>query len=351
MANFVRALVGDFAGNVRGELAIMPEEISWVLNDVGRVRFRVGRRDEALQKGWLNFGNTILLQFENGLPVWGGVFDPPRDWDGTTVSVTAYSGEYLLSWRSTDKGRYFSGSSPGAIYSALIAEGNEVEATGIELGAVYTGGESHYPEYHLAQVLKTIKESVVGRLSDFDFAVVPSLDGDRIVFTANFYQRLGTVREAALVEDRNLTGIKLREQGPIRNDILIAGADTSGEGADGWGEGRITAAASDQASINRWRRRQYGEVFGDVSIQSTLEGHVARLLAEMKEPHNLWSMEADDRLPARFRDYGLGDVVRLQAPSYGVGGTNTRVRLLGRDYRPGKGVCGLVVREGGLEDA
>lgn len=345
MVNFVRVTLADRAGNVRDELRVLPDEVVWRLNDVGRVRFTLPWNHAFVQAGWLEPGNIILLQFENGLPLWGGVIDLPQRWDGLTVEVTAYSGEYLLGFRYTDKGRYFDGASPGAIFTALIDEGNAVEPVGVVPGSVYMGGGGHSPDYHLGQVLKLIKDSVVGRLSGYDFAVIPALSGGRITFAADLYQRRGAAREAALVQDRNLTGMQLNRQGPIYNDITIAGADISGEGADGWGDGRILSSASDAESINTYGRRQYGAVFSDVSIQATLDGHAARILAENKRPRNVWTLAALNRSPGRFADYDVGDDVHLRAPRFGVGGFSGRARVLGRAYDAESGTCELLVQE------
>lgn len=342
----MRILLADRRGTIRRETDALPEEISWRLNNVGRLRFKVPSRSALLQDGYLQFGNRLLCQFDNGLPDWGGIIDPPRKWRGKLSEITAYSGEYALSWRTTDKGRYFSGATAGAIFEALIEEANAIDDTGVAIGDVWQGGNNHSPDYHLAQVLKTIQDSVVGRLSSGDFAVIPALVGGRITFTANFYERRGRVKNGvALVEGANLTAITLREEGTIVNDLTIAGADTSGEGADGWGDGRLLASGSDADSINRYGRRQGSDVFTDISVQGTLDDLADKHLAQGKAPHNRWELTADDRKPARFADYDVGDTLPLVAPSYGIGGTDTICRVLGRDFDPAAGVCNLVVEE------
>jgi len=52
-----------------------------------------------------------------------------------------------------------------------------------------------------------------------------------------------------------------------------------------------------------------------------------------------------DAVPARFRDYDVGDTVPLQMHSMGFGGLETNVRIWGRTYAPNLNLCGLVVRE------
>ena len=77
MSDFVRCLVGDVSGRIIGELSPEIGPISWRLNEVGRAEFSVARTDDKATEDTLGFGNRIAFQFENGLPDWAGVIDPP----------------------------------------------------------------------------------------------------------------------------------------------------------------------------------------------------------------------------------------------------------------------------------
>lgn len=335
----IRFLIGDTQGKEIGEVEPAIGPISWRVNQVGRVQFQMGITDAKTTEQYLIFGNRILIQFDNGLPDWGGMIDPPREWSSRIVQATAYSGEYILGLRTTDQGRYFSGDPVGEIYRKLIEETNLLAPTGIEIGSIWAGGDGHFPDYHMDNLLKIIQESVCGRLSTAEFEVAGGLSGGRITFTANFYERMGKNKpEVALVEDRNVVEAKVSEQGPIVNYWNLAGS------GQGWADDRLmTLGVEDKASQAKYGLRMDAAVFNDVNNQDTLDGHAADLLAEFKEPNVVFDLTVSDAAPGRFADYGLGDGVWLDLPSYGFEGIGQMVRVMGREYNPSTGFCRLVV--------
>lgn len=336
----VRVLVGDLSGTILAEIEPDLGALSWRLNEVGTFSFTIARNDSKATAEILRFGNRVLVEFDNGLPNWGGVIDPPRDWRDNRITVNCYSGEYLLGLRTTDKGRYFSGQDVGYIFSALINEANAVRATGVTVGSVWGGGPSHYPEYHYKSLLEIVRESICDRLSSCEFDVTAVESGGVIRFQANLYERKGADRVGvALVEGENLTPVRLVEQGDIRNAIYLAGAGTN------WGVERITSEVSDINSISTYGLREKGEVFADVSVQGTLDGHAANQLAEYKDPHNMLDLEAINLAPGLYQDYDVGDSVSVMMHSVGFGGYSGMVRVMAREYNPSSGTCRLVVRE------
>lgn len=335
-----RVVIGDKSGVQIAELEGELGPVSWRLNDVGSVKFGLARTDGKATEEILQFGNRVLIEFDNGLPTWAGVLDPPREWKDGQVWSTGYSAEYLLGWRQTDRGRYFSDASVGYIFSQLVSEAQVAESLGIGLDKIYYGGEGHWPDYHFDNVLKVIRDSLVSRLSNFDWEVVGSLSGGRIVLTANLYERKGSLRtNVALIEGSNLTGIRLLEQGKIVNAW-----DVAGEGST-WGSDRLVSAAADTTSRSAYGLRQDASIFGGVSVQATLDSHASTLLAESKGPHNMLELSAADEEPFGFEAYDVGDSVRVQLTSFGFGGFDGMVRILGREYDAGTGMCKLVTRE------
>jgi hypothetical protein len=327
-------LVGDQAGQVLAELEPQLVGVAWRLNDYGMVKFALGRDDAKLDERFLEYGNRVLIQFDNGLPDWGGVIDPPRSWRGQgVVEITAYGGEYLLGFRTTDRGRYFDQATAGAIFRAVIEESG-VE---VEIGQVWNGGTLHSPAYHFESVLEIVRDSICERLSEADFAVRGSLVDGVITLTADLYEQRGGVRQAALVEGANVVAMQLVEQGPIWNEVTAVGAGS------GWGADRPMATASDGESSGRYMLRQKAEIMQSVVIQTTLESAAGRRLGELGTPRRLYDVVAADLAPGRFGEYGIGDWVRLMAPSFGFGGTDTVVRVLAREWDAGTGFCRLVV--------
>jgi hypothetical protein len=335
-----RVLVADRVGKILAEIEPELGPVSWRLNGVGKLGFSLSRTDPKATEDNLRFGNRILVQFDNGLPNWGGVIDPPRNWDGLHVEVTAYSGEYLLGLRQTDRGRYFSNATVGYIFEKLILEANAVFATGIMFGSAWTGGELHSPELHFKNLLAFIQDSLCGRLESADIAIVAGEIAGSITFTAYLWERRGMDKPGVvLMEGHNLASVKLNEQGPIVNSWDLAGEGTT------WGEDRLASHEEDAESIAEYGFRQDSAVYSDTSEQGTLDATAQNLLAESAQPHNVLTLEAVDLAPAAFAAYDVGDGVRVMLHSYGFGGYDHVVRVLTREYDPAGGTCDLVTNE------
>jgi hypothetical protein len=335
-----RVLVADRVGRILAELEPELGPVSWRLNGVGKLTLSLARTDPKATEANLRFGNRMLVQFDNGLPNWGGVIDPPRDWDGLHVDVTAYSGEHLLGMRQTDRGRYFTQATVGYMFQQLILEANAVFAMGIMVGSVWTGGELHSPDLHFKNLLAFAQDSLCRRLESADIAIVAGESAGNITFTAYLWERRGMDKPGVvLLEGHNLATVKLSEQGTIVNSWDLAGEGTT------WGEDRLMSHAQDADSIDEFGFRQDSAVYSDTSNQVTLDGTAASLLAESAQPHNILTLEAADLAPAAFADYDVGDSVRAMLHSYGFGGYDHVVRLLTREYDPAAGTCGLVVQE------
>lgn len=335
----MRLLIGNTTGTLIGELEVNVGPISWRLNQIGRLQFTIERGNAKATSDMLRYGNRVCAQFDNGLPDWGGVIDTPRDWSYGIIQANVYSAEYVLGWRTTDRGRYFTSASVGYILRKLIEEAQAEENLGISIGEIWYGGEVHSPDYHLDNVLKIVQDSVCDRLSTAEFEIVPSVSNGQIIFTANLYERLGEDKSAsvALIEDTNLVSAAMTEVGPIVNYWQLAG------NGQNWGADRLTSMAEDRASISTYGLRMDAKVFGDVSIQETLDAHASALLDESNDARLVFDLDAANVAPALFADYRVGDNVWLELPSYGFSGVGQSVRVIGREFNPVTGFCRLVV--------
>ena len=341
-----RVLLADRFGNLLAETSALLQPVSWRRNDYGRAGLGFARSDGQATADNLKFRNRVLIQFDSSLPDWGGVI-VSRRWTEAGIGVEMYSGEYIFKKRTTDKGRYFSDATLGSIFQALIQEANAVADMGIVVGSIWGGGNTHSPRYHYARLLDIFQNRLTERLSTADFYVVPSFSGGKIIFTAHFAERRGSNKPSVtLLEGHNLARMELLEQGEdIVTEWNIAGADTGGGDQYGWGDTRITAQARDLNNINLYGLLQNSEVYGDTTVQATLDDTADNLLTESKEPYNIFDIDAVDLAPALFSEYGVGDSLSLWAPSYGFGGTDTTVHLLQREYDQAGNGCRLIVRE------
>lgn len=338
--SYARIEVADRSGKKLAELTPRLGAISWRLNDIGRATFTIDKSDPKATAENLAYLNRILITFDNGLPNWGGILDPPRRWTEHEIEITAYTGEYLLTLRQTDRGRYFTSVSVGYITQSLLNEANDVWATGLMAGSIWTGGSTHSPEYHFANLFKKIRDSLFRRFSTGNFVVTPAETAGEITFSLSVAERLGSEKPGvALLEGHNVTLAELLEQGPIVNVWAIVGEGTT------WGDDRNYAYESDAASMSDYGYREGSEIRADVSEQDTLDAIAESLLAEYKDPHSILTLRAANLAPAAFADYTLGDTIRVQLPTYGFEGYDHMVRIYAREYDPALGECNLVVRQ------
>lgn len=323
-----------------GEIRPGLREVTWRLNDYGRVVLQLPANDSKATAEYLQFGNRLLVQFDNGLPPFGGVIDIPRTWQNGLVEITAYSGEYLLGFRITGRGRYFDEASVGNIARALLEDANGVRPTGLDVGEFWDGGNRHWPEFHYKNLYTIFNQSLFGKLSSADYAVLPTLQNGELVFTLNVYERRGSDKPGiGLHEGFNVVpSSKLVEQGPIYNSTT-----TVGDG-EGWGEDRPVATAVDQDSISIYGLREYSYISMGTINSVTLQDQADTELAANKAPHNLYTVSATNKPPGTFAQYDVGDSVSLEMPTYGFGGTRGLVRILGRTYQPDMGLCDLITQ-------
>jgi hypothetical protein len=335
-----RVLIGDRTGRLLAEVEPLVGPVSWRLNDVGRATLTFAKTDPKCIEDFLRFGNRVLIQFGNGLPDWGGVIDPPREWTAATVTATAYSAEYILGTRVTEKDRQFSGVNPMYVISQLLAA---ISADDPNLSYSQTqtfSGVLVSPELHYANIW-TLTKSLLDETAS-DLWVRPILSStDLIQFVVYGYELKRGVEKpnVVLLESHNLAGIGLSEQGPIINSWVTPGAGST------WGDERPVGAAQDDDSITEFGLREASEAHTETSDQETLDEIAANLGIEYAQPHNVFTLEAMDLPPARFADYDVGDSVRVMLHSYGFGGYDGLVRVLAREYDPARGVCRLVVQE------
>jgi len=305
-SNAVQCLIFDRYGALLAEVEPEIEYAYWRLNNVGRAKFSLPYADPKCTQDNLRPGNRLLLRFGNGLPDWGGVIDLPRRRTSAGVTVQAYTGEWLLGWRYTVKGRYFSSAAPGYIFDTLISEENVEYPTGIIPYSYYGAGTARTIEYHYHQLLKRCRD--LARLTGNDFQIAPHYEDGALIFRSYWYERRGAdlSGQVQLIEDVN-ADIVLDEQGPIVNRVLLAGSGST------WGSERIDAMAEDAASWAEYGYREWASVQGGVEQQATLDANAEALLAEMAYPRDRFSIYALDKAPATFAAYGVGDIVGAQA--------------------------------------
>ncbi len=336
-----RILIGDLYGRVMAETQAQVDPILWVLNGIDSTAITVSTTDDIATDDRLRGGNRILMQFDNGLPDWGGVLTMPRVWEGGTVKTSCQGIEHMLKYRVTRKRDGFYNQSAGAIFRELLQRQEAIDPLGITFGEIWTGGHPHWPRYHHKSLWYVLDYSL-RRLEVCDWLFRPFVDGNHIRFRAEFYERAGDdlSEDVALVEGRNTAeDLRLEEQGAIVNHHLAIA-----EGDD-WGEDRLVISSRNDQSMSRYGLRATARVYPGVSMQPTLEMHARNIIQTHSEPRRYFRLRVTDNAPGAFGDYDLGDRVACKLASFDFGGYDGVVRVMAREYNPRTGQCELVVEE------
>src|SRR3990167_7259240 len=67
---------------------------SWAFNEYGQAKIVIPKNDPKVVRSILNFGNRVVI-INDAVELWGGIVYPPRNWDKDSITVTAFSGEFL----------------------------------------------------------------------------------------------------------------------------------------------------------------------------------------------------------------------------------------------------------------
>lgn len=333
-------LLADTNGRVLTEINPEIQRVSRRWNGAGAVSFTMAATDPKLREELFIPGHKVLLQFDNGLPDWGGALTGPREWNGSSVTFEALSGEWILATRRTGRGRTFTETQAGTILTELLREAEAFYPTGLRAGSIWQGGAGYSVEYH-RKTLYDVADELVSSLSAGAFDVTPRLESGQIVFYVNLYERQGTSRPGvALVEGQNVTGIRYREI-----DEAINAWHLAGEG-DGWADdARAYATAVHSESAGRHGMREGAEVLSGVTEQSALDAIAAKRLAETAWPTRVLGLTVLNGPPGRFREYGIGDAVTCRLPSYGFHGVNGLFEVRAQEFFPETNTADLVLLE------
>lgn len=335
----IQAITFDRNGIQLAEIEFDISDVTWRLNNWGQAKASLNYSNDKCTRTNLLYGNRVLLRFDNGLPDFGGVIDPPMQQDFNGVTATIYSGERVLHWRRTPKGRYFDVAAPGYIYKTLIEEENTYQPMGVLTGDISYAGRPRTLQYHYHNLLQRVKD--LSDLTGMDFYIEPEIVDGNLMFRAHWYDRRGIDRtsDVHLIEGLNCE-VSLNEQGDIAGRVILAGAGQT------WGADRYVAISEDDTSLETYGFREYAEVQSSVTVQATLDENAEALLAEKKQASKRFRVTAYDREPGLFADYDVGDIVRLDAflksTEWAFSGD---VRVLARQYQPNSNQCRLEVEE------
>lgn len=335
--SYVRCLIGDQLGQVEAEVQPELGPVLWRFNDIGQVKLKFTIRDPIFRKELIGFGGRVLLQFSNGLPDWGGVFDPPERWgsDGT-IETVVYEAAYLLGHRRTAKRRRFIDATVGTILATVVDEANAVSELGVTLGSVWYGGDQHRVEYNYTTLLDVLRKSIGQDLSSADWDVRPVYSGGFITFRVGLYEQKGSTKNGVCLIDGHNAEIDYQRVGNVINQWYVAGS-----GSD-WSSVRKVGTAYDASSISTYGLREGVKVESGMNYQYMLDNQAALLLAESKQTRNQIGATSVNRAPARFQEYDVGDTIQVMSHTLNYSGM---VQVVAREFDPRSCMCKNVVEE------
>lgn len=341
--NYAQVLIAGKDGIVFAEIEPDIKGVAWRLNEESSISLSIAHNDAKATETVLQFGNRILIQFDNGLPDWGGVIDPPRNWQPNgAIDFNAFSAEHILSWRQTPQELIFEDAPAGTIFRELLRYANILYDTGIGVGEIYEDGPRLQFEFHYTNILDIIRDQLVdNQYTSFDFDVAASLVNGKITFTANFYEQKGIDKTNAVqfLEGQNIVDATFTQNGTILNSFDIIGRGSN------WEDDRPTSHHEDTDSIALYDYRQTSEIFSEASEPSTLNNIGVTKLDYHKTPKNRVCLKAVDKLPARFSTYQTGDIVSISLENFGFNGYEADIRVWTREYDLKGGFCNLMVEE------
>jgi len=272
----------DLQGNILDDIEAEVER-EYLLNEYGEATWTMSRSDPKCNPRLLRYGNRVLIQSNandtSGAAVqdWVGVIDPPLAWGDHDVTVTAYSAEYLFTWRRGPGQRELAiTGTPGAIFQQIITYANAPEDLFIREGDISLAGG----EMERTLELHNMYQAVCGLAKDtgMEWGITPSFDSaGRLVLLANWWDRRGIASNYGLEEGLNIkfTGQPLVEQGAIRNDVLAFSSSMVG-----WNLAR-TAQRRDVDSIALYGLREAAVSVsannGDIpTVKSTADGELKK---------------------------------------------------------------------------
>jgi len=274
---------------------------TWALNAVGDGEFSLSGYDPNCNWELLRPGNHVFIEHDQ-LPPWCGWIDLPIHEGAAGVTVSLYSAEDVLNYRTGPSALTVTGTA-GSLFRRMLAIANQGAATLIQPGSIFEGGTARQETLNLTEMLSEIQR--VSKRSGNDFEFVPDVSTGRLRLLANWYERLGSVVDVTLRHEDNaeLKDPYLSLQGRIVNDLTGVGQGASAQS-------RPTHREQDAASAGEYGVRQGTVSFDGVSQSGTLQSNTQTELRRVAQPEKVFHLAAlnKDGLFSRLR---LGVVLRL----------------------------------------
>jgi len=335
---------GDFIGRIAGETG----PVSWRTDDYGRMTLTMPAAMAAAQRELIEYGNQIMLTWDNDLPAWVGVIDVPRENTPGRTVVHAYSLEYTLGWSLTRRYDVYRDEQPDQVLTRLVELAGRTDIRAYNAGSVAEPvGEVIFSYDTLLEAAERLRKRN-DRLHWFI-----AQEGGRDVLRPSLWTYYGYRRDRRadirLVEGHNLINVETVDQGPLFNDVTVAAgnddptADASGQ------QGLVYGIYHPSRYGQRQRFVPLPEVEVDLTTGNTL-AELVRVLGPLAQaeydryarPRLRYRGTCINRPPARFGSYTLGDLVTVELSGFNRRWVELDVVVVGMEFDPESGLLTVV---------
>lgn len=334
---------GDFIGRLTGEVG----PVSWRIDGYGRLTMAMPPVTAASRRELIEYGNQVMVTWDNGLPPWIGVIDVPRENAPGRTTLNFYSMEYTLGWMLTRRYDVYRDEPPDHVLTRLIqlSGRSDIVAYGAAIVAEPVG-EVIFSYDTLLEAAERLRE----RNERFHWFI--SREGRHVprpslwTYYGYRHDRRADVR---LVEGYNLINVETVEQGPLFNDVTVA-AGNDDPAADASGQqGLVYGIYRPSRHGRRERFVPLPEVTVDLTTGNTL-AEIVRVLGPMAQaeyeryarPRLRYRGTCINRPPSKFGSYGLGDLVTVELNGFDRRRVELDVVVVGMEFDPESGLLTVV---------
>jgi hypothetical protein len=299
---------------------------TWKIGEYGRGVFELPVNHLKCTEENLQFGNLIYIDHPK-LPPWGGVIDVPREWNRNTVTINAYSAEYILKFRRDDSINELT-NTPGNIFNYIINVANRNGDTRIKKDYTLSEEESIAWELNLLDMYDEVTR--LAEDTENEWILVPRVVDGELEFLAQWAKELGVETNFLLKEGFNIESGNaiISESGEIANDILGTGTGTTKAN-------KPKVTTKDQTSIKNYGLRQTSLTINEKEYQAVAIATKAEL-SNKKNPQKTFSLVALD-IGDTWKNINLGNKMYLQMRNvgfqHGALGLDTEIRITGMTYQ------------------
>lgn len=305
---------------------------SWAITKEGRASFTIPTRNtNVVTQNNLQFGNYLLVE-NTILPSWVGIIDSPREWDGTTVRVNAFTMERIFSFRRGADGERLVKGSAGTIFTEMLKIVNAAELTVMVAGNIWTGGAQREDTFTPQTLDRNLRDLQSRSLEEYSFRGVSGVSG-RLVVYADWSKQLGINTSLSLWQGfggGNIEDPKAKEDGKIFNDVF------------GYGDGMTWTSKPQKtntapSSVSNYGLRQAAKEYRGVSAVNTVVTNNNDFLKKNNRPRWIMSLNALN-VGNTFSYIKLGNYFNVILENVGFGderiGLSQRARIMGMSYDP-----------------